>query len=292
MKKIVFKGMAIMMLIVIASCAKLKENVYSTYTPEVYFVNSADARVALNGVYNTLNRQHVWTNDMFNLVFLPNKYVESRVPARKIYTSFSWSTTDASVLSVWTSIYTTIARANTIIDRVPEIDMTDALRGQYSGEAKFLRALSYFTLVRLFGGVPLKIHETVNTADVNAKRASVQDVYNLILADLKDAEANLPPTRTSAERGLATKPAAMALLGKVYLTMAGYPLKQTDKWDLARAKLKELIDNKATYGITLLPNFADIFSVTKESTNTEEIFAIQFSHITDQGSALPFFAVT
>ncbi|MFN0293659.1 RagB/SusD family nutrient uptake outer membrane protein [Pedobacter helvus] len=276
--------------LIASACGKLDEKIYSSLTPEVYFRNAGDAKVALYGVYNTLNRQHFYTNDLFVMSFLPSKYVVTRLGTHKPYASFNFAVTDPRISRTWASLYLTISRANAIIDRVPGIDMDENLKAQYVGEAKFLRAMSYFYLVRLFGGVPLKIKETTGIEGIHSPRASVQAVYDQIIEDLKYAETGLPPIRPITDRGRATRAAAKTLLGKVYLTMAGYPLKQTDKWALARTKLKEVIDEKDTYGIDLLPVFKDVFDVAKEAANKEAIFAIQFSNLPDQGSALAFFA--
>jgi hypothetical protein len=283
--------LSIIFLVLLSSCKELDEKVYSSLTPEVYFNNASDAKVALYGVYNVLNRQHFYTNDLFVMALLPSKYVLTRMATHKSYVSFNFAVTDPRISSVWTSLYVTINRANTIIDRVPAINMDETLKQQYIGEAKFLRAMSYFYLVRLFGGVPLKIKETVSIQGVHAPRAGVQDIYNQIIEDLQFCETALPPQRPITERGRATMAAAKSLLGKVYLTMAGYPLKQTDKWELARKKLKEVIDDKAIYNVDLLPNFKDLYDVSKENVNKEAIFAIQFSRtVPDQGSTLAFFS--
>ncbi|MFD1631626.1 RagB/SusD family nutrient uptake outer membrane protein [Pseudopedobacter beijingensis] len=275
-----------------SGCEKLDEKAYSTLTPENYFSNADEAKVALMGVYNTLNREHIWTHNLFTMVLLPNKYVRTRVPVHKSIAQFSFSVSDDRIANVWNNAYEAINRANTIIGRVPNIQMTDSLQRMFVAEAKFMRALSYFNLVRLYGGVPLKTGETEGLSTVYTPRSTEQEIYDLIVADLQYAESNnLPKIRPSSERGRATECAAKTLLGKVYLTMAGFPLKQTDKWNLARLKLKEVIDNKATYNVDLLPNYADLFDVNKEASNKEAIFAIQFSYSqVSGGSALPFFA--
>lgn len=280
---------AVMAAFILTGCAKLEEEVFSSLTPEVYYKTESDALIAVNGMYHTLNRPFIYSDDFFAMVLQPNKYVLSRVPARKPFSTFSFSATNERVLKVWSNLYTTIGRANTVIARVPGIQMADSLKASYLAEAKFLRAQSYFYLVRFFGGVPIKSEETVDMSTVHAPRSSAVEVYELIMKDLKEAALDLPDTRSANEKGRATACAAKALLGKVYLTMAGHPLNQTDKYEKARDILGEVMADKAKFGVDLLPNFADIFDVTKEATNTEEIFSIQFARITDQGNPLPFF---
>ena len=93
-------------------------------------------------------------------------------------------------------------------------------------------------------------------------------MYDLIVADLKKAETMLPNTKRDPGRPNAG--AAKAFLADVYLTMAGWPLKQTDKYDLAAAKAKEVMDNSAAYGFQLLPTFAAVFENDPAVTGTAE----------------------
>ena len=113
--------------------------------------------------------------------------------------------------------------------------MDENLKKRVVGETKFLRALMYFNLVRVFGDVPLVLKETTDPAEgYNFDRAAVADVYAQIVKDLTEAEASLPDRYTGADVGRATKGAAKSLLGKVYLTRKQYAE--------AATKLKEVID--------------------------------------------------
>ncbi len=284
----------VLLTVIMTNCTEmLDETAYSVLTPENYFDNAENANTALMGVYSSLITPHFYTDEIFEMVLLPSKYVNTRTAARSQYADYTFPATDVRISNAWKNLYITINRANSIIERVPGIDMNDSLKAEYISEAKFLRAFSYFNLVRLYGGVPLKVRETVNLEYIHMGRSTIEEVYDLIIDDLKYAKENLPSQRPSIERGRATKCAAMALLGKVYLTMAGYPLKQADKWEMARQELKTVIDNKSEFGVDLLPDFADIFDVRKEENNYEAIFAIQYANLDGNyrlGSALPFFA--
>lgn len=273
-------------------CKKqLNEQVFSELTSTIYYNNAGDATTALYGVYNSLNRTPFsdWDTDLYSLVHLPSKYVISRVPFRKVFSNFTYGASDPAIERVWQRAYITINRANAVIDNVPSINMDDNLKKQIVSEAKFLRALTYFNLVRLFGGVPLRIRETTSLDEVNLARSTAQQVYDLIISDLKEGEANMPDKRPVSEKGRATNGSASGLLGRVYLTMAGSPLNQADKWTLARDKFKYIIDNKTKWGYDLMTNFKDVFSLQFEN-NKEVLFAIQNSHVTDQGSVLAFFS--
>mgnify|MGYP000126724053 CR=1 FL=1 len=150
-----------------------------------------------------------------------------------------------------------------------------------TGEAKFLRALSYFNLVRLFGGVPLKTTPTIGYEDSQVPRNTVDAVYEQIIADLTAAHTLLPEVQ--AEKGRATNGAAAALLAKVYLTRAG----NTDDspyWQQSKDWAKKVIDSGL---YQLEPIASDLFEVGAKNS-VESIFEVQFANGGDgNGNALP-----
>jgi len=285
MKKYIY----ILVIPVLFSCKKqLQEQVYSSISSDDFYKTSSDAVSALYGVYNALNRgSSDWDYNLYTMVFLPSEYVESTIAERQLFSNFTYGTTNVSLTGVWRQAYVAIDRANGVIDNVPTISMDDSLKKVIIAEAKFIRALSYFNLVRLYGGVPLKISKTRSLADAYLPRSTANQVYDVIISDLTEAETNLPNKRPASETGRVISGAASGLLGKVYLTMAGNPLNQTDKWALARDKFRYIMDNKARWGYTLLTNYKDVFSLTNENNN-EIMFSIQFSNLTGQGNLLAF----
>src|SRR5690606_8968665 len=121
--------------------------------------------------------------------------------------------------TTWSGHYQAIQSSNIVIEKIQSVAMDETLKAQYIGEAKFLRALLYFNLVRIFGDVPLVTKAIKNPQEgYEYGRESVANVYNQIISDLTEAEANLPYEYTGPDIGRATKGAAMSLLGKVYLT--------------------------------------------------------------------------
>jgi hypothetical protein len=122
---------------------------------------------------------------------------------------------------------------------------------------------------------------TDNSVDYTRTKAQPADIYKLIVSDLQSAETMLPDAwdGTRRQNGVdipPTRGSAKALLANVYLTMAGWPLKQTDKYALAAAKAKEVMDNSATWGYQLLPNFADVFKRTGKF-NHETVFGCYYN---------------
>lgn len=134
---------------------------------------------------------------------------------------FTETPANSNLSGAWLSLYKTIYRCNLVLQNMEKVQMTDEQRNQIAGQASFIRALCYFNLVRLWGAVPV-ITKTQTVAEArNNKRATVDEVYDLIIKDLNVAK-KLPEVWTESERGRATSYAAHALLAKVYLYMKNY----------------------------------------------------------------------
>lgn len=183
----------------------------------------------------------------------------------------------------WDDSYSTILRCNIVINRADEATFTDEnLRNQYKAEASFLRGLMYFYLNRIFGGIALngellgviKVDKEITPIEAyELGRAPLRDMYEFIVADLKYAEANLPDSYEGTDQGRVTKTAASALLGKVYMTMAGYPLDLgSEYYNLAIEKFNEVINNSQ---YSLVPSYKDLFEVSNKN-NEETLFEVQY----------------
>ncbi len=178
------------------------------------------------------------------------------------------------VLSVWNNAYNTILRCNIVLDKIDPVPFADPkLKEQYKAEAKFIRALMYFWLVRVYGDVP-KVDKQVSVAEAyTLGRAPSQEIYDLIVADLKFAEANLPASYAGVDKGRVTLGGAKGLLAKVYMTMAGYPLKKgAPYYALAEAKALEVINNPQ---YSLVADYKTLFDVTKKNSS-ESLFEVQY----------------
>lgn len=136
----------------------------------------------------------------------------------------SWSPTAISFGEVWESNFEGIARANKAIDLLPTIDIGAAQRDQLIGESRFLRAYFYWNLVRSFGGVPLipKVPKTAAEIEALNYRATADQIYDFIDADLEFAAATLPASQLSTQTGRVTSGAAKALLAKSSLYRKRY----------------------------------------------------------------------
>lgn len=168
------------------------------------------------------------------------------------------------VKNFWRQTYQGIFRNNDVLDHIDAVTIADAKKNQYIGEMKFLRAFHYFNLVRQFGGVPLRLKAPGSPAEAKSEgRASVEEVYTQIIADLTDAASKLPKSYTGADVGRATEGATRTLLAKVYMTQK--------KWNEALTELRKV----EALGYSLQDNYADIFSPTNKN-NSESIFEIQY----------------
>jgi len=172
---------------------------------------------------------------------------------------------------IWSNAFTAIQRSNIAISRIPGTSATEGVKNAYIGEAKFLRALHYFTLVRFFGGVPLVTSETTTLENIEVPRASAEEVYEQIQNDLLEAISFLPAAYTGANVGRATSGAAKGLLGKVFLTRAGSS-QNSPYWKMAADILYEVISSKS---YELWDDYNDVFALQNRG-GKESLFEVMY----------------
>jgi len=173
---------------------------------------------------------------------------------------------------MWRALYKSINNANNIIGNIENVPASDG-RDIVEGQARFIRALGYFYLVRWFGEVQIITMENQSEAG-KIKQASVNEIYDLIVSDLKVAESLLPVSY-NAISARPTIAAAKGLLSKVYLTMAGWPLKLgAEYYTLARDKAGEIIHGELSGNYSLEPVYADLWDANNKFSNSEFIFIL------------------
>lgn len=167
--------------------------------------------------------------------------------------------------SYWANFNNNVYRCNLLLDQIDGANFAENLKKQYKGEAMFIRALNYFNMYRIWGGVPATKHVVSAAEALNVARYSDEQMFDLIAGDLKEIVDNnyLPETYSSADMGRATSGAAKALLGKVYLTF--------HKWTEAKDILSQLIGK-----YQLVSPIAQVFNVDNKNNN-EIIFAVHFN---------------
>lgn len=260
MKSKIFFGILLAMLS--QSCSKfLDENPDNFISPVNFYKTEADAVAAVNAVYDVLSEWGAYEREIYLMTELStdNMDLNGRNQARLQLDDYVIDPNNNIIRDAWQSLFDGVNRANTVIGNVPAAaSIPEAVRKRVEAEARFLRAFYYFNLVRLYGDVPLLTSETQSLTGLDVAREPVAKVYELIVEDLKVAESNLPLSYTGINKGRITQGAAKSLLAKVYLTMAGNPLKDTQKWSLAAAKALEVINSNQ---YALWDNYADNFAI-------------------------------
>jgi hypothetical protein len=275
MKKLIY---LVIFLLTATSCDDfLKEDPASLMVDSNFYKTEADADAAIVAVYDGLNDQSsIFYRGIYLLAELTTDNAEcgQGVANANIFAlkNFTYGPVNDRIYVLYTAVYKTIANANVAIDKIPAIPFNDAKKNRLLGEARFVRALLYFNMVRLFGDVPLVLNQVTSLGDVNVPRAPASKVYEQIISDLEFAEQNLDATNASGNVGRATKAAASGLLAKVYLTLKDYPK--------ARDKAKAVLDDPQ-FG--LVENYFDIFT-PENRFNKEIVFAIQNKGNTGAGN--------
>lgn len=266
-------ALIILILPILASCKKLTESPQAIIVQDQFYKSSNDAISAVTSVYSSLNTDPGGDFPMYGrqLYFLTDAPTDDATEGNaasnadvRAMGSITYIANNNRIQANWTQHYRGINWANVAIDNVSKMSIDTTLRNRLVRESKFIRALLYFNLVRLFGDVPLVLHQAATVSETTTGRAAAADVYNQIIADLTDAES-LPPSYSGNDIGRATSGAAKTLLAKVYLTQK--------QWKKASAECLEVMTGPYKYD--LFPHYADVFN--KSSKNgIEHIFSVQF----------------
>jgi hypothetical protein len=283
---------------VIFSCSEdfLEEKSFGLIRPGNYFTSVSDLEKCVNALYSNGNLMYNQSGAF--AACLGGDDITTQSGGNKAgylqFDLFNAQDNNDRLNSTWNGAYGTIKQANVIITNIDKFvepaDQPALLKDQKDralGQAYFLRALAYFNLVRFFGEVPLITEVTIN---YDVEKSSFADVYDLIISDLTKAETLVPTDYTTAANASelekqtvharANSGAVKALMASVYLNMAGYPLKDASKYALSAQKAKEVIDNEAAYGFTLLPNCADLWKAAN-NINKETVFGCYYNHTLD-----------
>ncbi|MEH6306919.1 RagB/SusD family nutrient uptake outer membrane protein [Olivibacter sp. CPCC 100613] len=275
----IITGMAIVLFATtMVSCNKFTDlTPISEATNENAYTTAKEAEAALTGAYDALQQEYyVWDNVIFSDVLSDNYYAGGDNPEIFAVDKLQIVPTNARLFTNWGQIYGGIARANTVLEKVPAIADPqldeNGRRNEILGEAYFLRAFHYFNLVKLFGGVPLILVpvEASKTEEYIIPKSTEVQVYDQIIADLEQAESLLPDS-FSEESGInksrATKGAANALLAKVHA-------QRPDRdYNRVLSYCDAVINSPANY--RLLENFSELFDGAHYN-NAESIMEVQY----------------
>lgn len=263
----------------------LKEKAPSNLTPDSFYTIPDHAEAALAAAYADLrffgNGAGIFSSNWQLLEAITGTSTTETAQNSDLNNLYGlvYDGNTAHVINYWNGLYKVIASANQVLDKVPAITpMDDAQKKKILGEARFLRAMAYFTAVRLWGDVPLITKpQTASSDNFMPSRATQEEVYKLIVDDLVAAEAaGLAWMDVSGRANLA---AVKAQLSKVYLTMAGYPLqKGAAYYKLAADKALEVITyaNANPSSINLFATYNEVHQESLKN-RVEHLFMIQYN---------------
>ena len=259
---------SILLLFVMACEKTLEFEVKDKLTLDNFFQTADDAVASVNGIYDVLGYVDMYNSSMWLIQDISSDDCDASStwndPNAQQFDQYTLQANNNYTTGMWKVSYDLISRANLSIDSIPAIRMDPDLQNRLLGEAKFLRALSYFNLVRLFGDVPLILHPESDIDNYLVPRSESALVYDQIIQDLEDAAASLPTSYGTTDKGRATIGAARGILSKVYLTL--------QEWELAAEKAKSVMDIPA-YGLWV--DFTDNFKEVNKN-GKESVFEVQF----------------
>ena len=243
----------------------------SSQSPENFYRTENDIEQAVIATYDALQDGDQYGGDGFDHfmeVVSDNTFNDNTTQsggARANFDNFNMSSSNFMLNDTWNSCYRGIQRCNIVLNRMDAVNLNADIANVRKGEVKFIRALTYFNLVRIWGDVPLVLEEISDPfLAFEHVRASSNTVYDQIIKDLQEAILALPVNQGTSDIGRVTKGAAQTLLGKVYLTQG--------KFSESASALKQVIDGK---NYILLNKFADVFNVNNKN-NAESIFEVQY----------------
>ena len=244
------------------------------------FKSQADLDASIHTIYEKLNQTQSWTNPMYpqwqgdDMTANPSSNKQA-VAALDVFSSDG---ANKGVTGAWDQHFALIKACNWVIENASKTPTSQTEINIALGNAHFWRAYAYFYLVRVFGPLPMVLK--TDPSATNIAPSSVEEIYNLIVEDLKKAEGWLPTSYTTAPRNhdgvdaWVTKQATQSTLAAVYMAMAGYPLnKGKEYYALAAAKAKEVIDANGTYGFYNDADWSHVYSMG-HNYNKETILGI------------------
>ena len=230
----------------INSCSFLDENPVDRLVVDNFYTSEKDAQAAVDATYQQLNS--LYNRLMYMMAELPTDMMKNGLgmPNANLQDLefLRFNSQNTFIKDMWKNCYSGISRANTAIAKIPEIKMNESKKNRLIAEARTLRALYYFNLVRFFGDVPL-ILDLKTVEDSKGPRDSKELIYDQIIEDLTFAEEHLPlrSEYSASDEGRINKGAAKILFGKVYLTKGDF--------QKAKDKLAEVVEHESEYGFGL-----------------------------------------
>lgn len=274
------------------SCEKaLEEKVFDFKDPQNFYKTDQELLQGVNGVYKNL-----MTWDMYISPAWYSVLGEDDDLLLDDWLSGGYSGNQAGqwyIQRPWKGFYNAVQRANLVLKYAKTVTGDAEMISRIRGEALFIRGFCYFEIVRRYGAAPIRTEAFDPSQSKDIPRSPVEDVYKQAESDLKEAAELLPPDYSTgkyaaADRGRPTSAAAMGLLSKLYMHMAGDELKQTSYYTEAIKMAKAVRDMSIASGYPKLEqNYMKNFDEPTQDQSNEILFAIPATHSPGQGSELP-----
>lgn len=251
------KILILLLTVMMTSCSSFLDKDPDFVTPSTYFKTEEDLKNGLNGVYNRLidPNGRMYGRGLFSYFVVSDEAFFKNISINNIRVMVM----DASHLDIgrlWETLYEGVNRANLLLEQVDQVDIDKTKRDVIKGETLFLRGYYYYLLADMFGPVPLKLNSTKSPNDSYLPRAPLADIYASIVSDMKQAELlvsdidNLPSNERISKTGV------QAILARVFMKMAGAPLKDRDRYQDALEYVDKVI-NSNKHALNL--NYKQIF---------------------------------
>ena len=277
-----------------ATGCSLKEKIYDSVISDTFIKSEDDVFFQLNGVYAYFPTFGSFKSNLPYQIIDGGDDIAVSNATKRLFNERTISSSNIYFTSAWSSFFNTINNANALMETLEKSTsgaISDSYKDRIMGELYFMRAFSYFYLVRLYGGVPIHTQSVQGNSDFYPARNSVEEVYNQIFDDFKKASEKCIPfgQQPARELGHATKGAAQAMLSLAYLTYANNIDLKGQGGDAK--SFYQLAENYADSVIqsnkyTLVADYADLWNVNLEKAAYQEvIFAIQFTRDATAASA-------
>lgn len=262
-----------------SSCSVLEEDhPFGKFSNNKFFTSEADVESSLKYAYIPINyieycgRGSLYIGDgASNVYYGYNKAVNS------LLTEWQASPTNDELAMFYKYAYLSQLRVNNVLENMDRVSMSAETRNMFRGEALFLRAFNHFQLVITFGKIPLRLSAVTSMDGVYVNYSSIEEVYNCIIKDLKEAESLMTINK---RQGRVDKVAAQAMLSKVYLTLAsskesgspGYEWVKDAQamYDECKIWSRKVLYDQSTYYLD--PDLANVYDVYHQADGPEHIF--------------------
>jgi hypothetical protein len=280
MKKIISLLIIISVGFAFKGCTELEEKPKGLMAPEGFFKTPEDVNAAIYGAYAEWVTTQI-EKEFFLGLMLRSDMVDigdrNTAGARVSLNDFRMDASNAMIRQSWERLYQSISAANTAIEGAREISADESIKNELEAKARFIRAYTYFHLVRSFGPVPY-LDGPVESAEIldAATRTPENEVYDKIIDDFVFAKNHLPARYSPEIRNIGTKGSAATALAEVYLTLKRFA-------DAAN-EARYVINNANEFDYRLEQNYQDLFNADLAGTLKEPIFTYELKNTLNSGS--------